>query len=250
MVRTDPTHYDPYPRQAAAASTRAYAPARSSPFVQGGDELRAGPGSPGIRLDGLAVAALIIVGFLILQSIIDRSGDQVEPQDVATVKDVEVSATQSAQSNEDKTTPPLPPVQIPDFSAIAYPYDEYWVTQGPHGFSYGHMAIDIAAGKGEPILSPITGAVTELFTDGIGNTVLVIENEQYAVTMLHGEYSVGTGDQVTAGFKIGVESNIGNTFDMQGRSCHGRDCGYHTHLNVYDKKSGSNVDPLELIGGN
>lgn len=150
-------------------------------------------------------------------------------------------------SRESSTSPAAPPLLPTTPETFLAPYTNYTITQGPHGQSYGHLAIDIAAGKGEPILSPITGAVTELFVDGIGNPVLVIENNRYKVMFLHGEYAVGLGDQITAGFVIGKESNIGNTFDMNGRSCRGRDCGYHTHLNVFDKQLNANVNPLDLI---
>lgn len=133
----------------------------------------------------------------------------------------------------------------PDF--FTAPYGEYILTQGAHGQSYGHLAIDIAAGKGEPIRSPINGRVSERFVDGIGNPVLVIENERYEVTLLHGLYAVEMGEELRAGDIVGAESNMGNTRDMQGRSCRGRDCGYHTHLNVYDKQLGQNVNPLLLL---
>jgi murein DD-endopeptidase MepM/ murein hydrolase activator NlpD len=109
------------------------------------------------------------------------------------------------------------------------------------------MAIDIAAGKGEPIKSPINGVVTEHYFDAIGNPTLVIENENYQVTILHGIYSVGLGSELNIGDQIGTEGNLGNTRDMQGRSCRGRDCGYHTHLNVFDKRAGANINPLELL---
>ena len=127
------------------------------------------------------------------------------------------------------------------------PYDAYTLTQGPHGFSYGHMAIDIAAGKGASIYSPMQGEITAIFTDGLGNPTLVIENEAYRVTMLHGEYTVHIGQKVDAGQTVGTESNIGNTTDMQGISCRNRDCGYHTHLNVYDKRISANINPLDLL---
>jgi murein DD-endopeptidase MepM/ murein hydrolase activator NlpD len=127
------------------------------------------------------------------------------------------------------------------------PYESYTLTQGPHGFSYGHMAIDIAAGKGATIYSPINGMVSDLFVDGLGNPTLIIENEIYRVTLMHGVYTVNAGDQLAIGQPIGTESNLGNTTDMQGRSCRNRDCGYHTHLNVFDKRISTNLNPLDLL---
>jgi murein DD-endopeptidase MepM/ murein hydrolase activator NlpD len=152
-------------------------------------------------------------------------------------KDVDESDTEEAESPKET-----------DPSAFAAPYKHYQITQGPHGFSYGHMAIDLAAGKGEKVLSPINGLVTELYIDEYGNPTLVIENEVYQVTMLHGDFTVNQGDSVSLGQKVGTESNHGYTTDMQGNPCWGRNCGYHTHLNVYDKRTGSNVNPLDLIG--
>ena len=140
--------------------------------------------------------------------------------------------------------PPLPPA---DPDAFIIPYTNYQLTQGPHGMSYGHYAIDIAAGNGEPILSPVSGFVSELYVDAIGNPTLVIENEVYEVTMLHGDYSVELGQKVALGELVGTESNKGNTRDMNGNSCRNRDCGYHTHLNVFDKRAGQNVNPLDLL---
>ena len=110
--------------------------------------------------------------------------------------------------------------------------------QGMHGFSYGHAAIDIAAGKGATIKSSIAGTVTAKYTDGAGNPVLIIENDAYRITLLHGIYTVAVGDTVQLGQPIGEESNIGNVTDMAGNSCRNRDCGYHTHLNVFDKRLG------------
>ncbi len=109
------------------------------------------------------------------------------------------------------------------------------------------MAIDLAAGKDAPILSPIEGVVTERYRDRYGNTTLVIENDVYRITLLHGVYIVVEGERVKQGQVVGKESNKGYTTDMQGRSCKGRKCGYHTHLNIYDKRVGANVNPLELL---
>lgn len=137
-----------------------------------------------------------------------------------------------------------------DHTTLVFPYDDYILTQGPHGFSYGHMAIDISAGNGATIKSPIMGAVTQYYFDGLGNSILVIENDKYQVTMLHGVYTVQVGDQLKPGDKVGTESNLGNTYDWAGNSCRNRDCGYHTHLNIFDKELGHNVNPLVLFYGN
>ena len=133
---------------------------------------------------------------------------------------------------------------------FAAPYTDYTITQGIHGMSYGHMAIDIAAGRGEPILAPISGIITQLYVDEYGNPTLVIENDVYQVMFLHGDYSVAVGDTLKVGQVIGAESNKGYTMDMAGNLCYNREwCGNHTHLNVFDKRIQSNINPLDLIGG-
>lgn len=154
---------------------------------------------------------------------------------------------------------PVPEAVIPTVAAdspaadsawhelIAIPYDEYFLTQGVHGQSYGHYAIDIAAGNGATIKSIINGIVTGNGYDQWGNTFIQIENDNYIVLYLHGMYSPAVGETVSAGQPIGTESNIGYTLDMAGNLCAGRDCGYHTHLNVFDKRLASNIDPLSLI---
>jgi len=127
------------------------------------------------------------------------------------------------------------------------PYDDYVITQGLHGFSYGHMAVDLSAGNGAIIKSPVNGVVSAYYIDGLGNPTLVIENEIYRITFLHGKYTVLVGQELTQGQIIGTESNLGYTTDMQGRLCTGRDCGYHTHLNVFSKLQNKNINPLDLF---
>ncbi len=192
-------------------------------------------GAPAARIDPLIMVALVMAFFVIINVARDRSSAQ------ASVVQVEASATGGAIQ---VTTPD---VELVDPDAFASPYDHYALTQGPHGYSYGHMAIDITAGEGAEIKSPINGEVVGLYIDWLGNTTLEIENQVYIVTLMHGHYDVELGDQLELGQVIGTESNQGNTYDMAGRSCRGRDCGYHTHLNVYDKRLGSNVNPLDLI---
>ncbi len=134
-------------------------------------------------------------------------------------------------------------------TAIAMPYDTYFLTQGLHGESYGHLAIDIAAGNGSTIYSIINGTVTGTGYDQWSNTYIQIENDIYTALYMHGVYGLAVGDVVAAGQVIGTESNVGYTLDSYGNVCgySGRDCGYHTHLNVFDKRLGLNIDPLTLI---
>ena len=205
------------------------------------------------RVDGLAVVGIALMVFMFFNILRDTGGIAFAP----AVKDVSAASDQTQplqDSSADALTTPAgnlweataaPSSLDPD--AVAAPYDHYELTQGLHGFDYGHMAIDIASGKGAEIKSLINGVISALYVDDIGNTVLVIENSHYIVTMFHGIYTVNIGDAVQIGQPVGYESNQGYTVDALGRLCRGRDCGYHTHLNIFDKQLNSNVNPLELI---
>lgn len=195
----------------------------------------------GLPLDVVAIFAVLVVilGLIFAaRTLLWNSSEQPITPSLSSQPDI--------QLDSEKSSPLSPPIL--GKTDIILPYDDYIITQGIHGQAYGHMAIDIAAGKGEIIKSPISGTVTELFFDAIGNPTLVIENEKYRITMLHGNFSVAIGDTLTLGDPVGTEGNLGNTRDMQGVSCRNRDCGYHTHLNVFDKEISSNVNPLEAIG--
>jgi len=201
-------------------------------------------------LDGLLLAALALVVFMGYAILKDLDVLAVEPAALeASVAD-KVAEDLSAEVGSGRVA--VPEAEIESMPAglekIAAPYDRYTITQGPHGASYGHMAIDLAAGKGAVIKSPITGKVTARYVDQYGNPTLVIENEYYQVTLLHGKYTVEVGQQVEIGQKIGKESNLGYTTDMAGRPCRDRECGYHTHLNIFDKRLGTNINPVDVIG--
>lgn len=200
-----------------------------------------------------AILFMALVGFVVINDLLgSQSGSalSVEDRSVQAVVDPAVEEQAAVEQavedpevgsgREDSTDPA-------NARAFAAPYKKYTLTQGPHGYSYGHMAIDIAAGEGAAILSPINGKVTDRYIDQYGNPTLVIENKNYRVTMLHGDYTVDVGDGVKLGQKVGKESNQGYTTDMAGVPCAGRNCGYHTHLNVFDKRVGANVNPLDLI---
>ena len=171
----------------------------------------------------------------------DASSDEVrlDQENAPLAGDLQVS-TPEAQAGPT-------PIPVDDPGALTWPYTTYVVTQGPHGMSYGHMAIDLSAGKGATILSPINGEVTQLFVDQYGNPTLILENARYKILMLHGDYTVQVGQRLIIGQPVGTESNHGYTLDANGRLCDGRDCGYHTHLNIFDKQLGSNVNPLDVL---
>ena len=204
------------------------------------------------RVDSLTVVALGFLLFFVFNIIKDRNGGQIldstrqsgSPLAMSLSIDLLDDTTQADELSPE----PTPPAEPLDTDIIASPYDHYELTQGPHGFTYGQMAVDISAGKGAVIRSPINGWVTALFVDDLGNTTLIIENDHYQIMMLHGLFDVTEGEQVSLGQPVGVESNQGNTKDALGRSCRGRDCGYHLHLNIFDKLLGANVNPLELLG--
>lgn len=197
--------------------------------------------------DGLAFVAFVLIalgGLMIFRDVSSRNTELAIVQDVDTGTGSIVPLQESAEVGSGREISP----NVVDDSMFVSPYKDYTLTQGPHGFSYGHMAIDIAAGKDAKIKSPIYGEVTELYVDEYGNPTLVIENDIYQVTMLHGKYKVAVGDQLELGQMVGRESNLGYTTDINGHPCWNRECGYHTHLNVFDKRIGSNVNPILLIG--
>lgn len=219
-----------------------------------------------LRPNILSVVALLWIAMIAALLLSDASSQPVSAMQSSAA---EVFQTQPAASNPNRaagsdqpdlssvpvveaipvtpTPAPLPELDPDDPQLVIAPYTTYIVTQGMHGFSYGHAAVDLAAGKGAEILSPINGAVTQLFTDYLGNPTLVIENDVYQVLLMHGDYTVAVGQQLHAGDLVGYESNNGNTIDWAGRSCRGRNCGYHSHLNIFDKRTGENTNPLSLI---
>jgi murein DD-endopeptidase MepM/ murein hydrolase activator NlpD len=208
----------------------------------------------------VAVAFLFFMGFNILRDRQEVQTPWVQKSASSSFVDSAILETDKASINStsDVILDEQPHGNIPNQETIAHavldvetiipPYESYTLTQGPHGYSYGHMAIDLTAGNGAVVRSPINGVVTALFIDNLGNTTLIIENDRYQVTMLHGIYTVAVGDALEIGQPVGQESNQGNTVDGFGVSCRGRDCGYHTHLNIYDKILGANVNPLQLFG--
>ena len=208
-----------------------------------------------LRIDGLTLVGLGFIGFMALNVLHDQGFVGEPGQGILSPRQGEAVQTSPVEvsagtGDRIKTEPPVQAESVPDYDSdiIVAPYESFIVTQGPHGFDYGHMAVDISAGKGVTIRSSINGTVTNLYIDDWGNPSLVLENEHYIVELLHGKFTVQIGDRVELGQSIGRESNLGNIADVNGRPCQQFDCGYHTHINVYDKQLGTNVNPLDLFG--
>lgn len=166
----------------------------------------------------------------------------------------------SASSGNFEVASGLPPFIFPDGMVIGEPVNgwicgEDWVqSQDLHGASYGQMAYDIVCegGFNAPLFSPLDDAVvTDSFIDGLGNTVLVINNGVYEVTLFHDRFTVDVGDHLEMGDMIGTQANFGNTWTSLGDEdsfCGtGSDCGEHIHINVFDIEEGHNVDPYVLL---
>ncbi len=215
-----------------------------------------------MRVNGFSIVALtlvITVGFTVLMDLKTQENPLTAVAAPLVIQNTPTStpfqpvwetATPTATPALPAYIPPTPtiysePVDI--FAEIRLPYDDYVLTQGTHGGKYGDAAIDITAGKGMAIVSPIYGVVTKNGHDEWGNTALIIENDKWAVKLLHGDYFVNEGDWVQMGQVVGRESNHGYTIDLQGVSCKKRNCGYHTHLNVFDKQKGENANLIELL---
>jgi murein DD-endopeptidase MepM/ murein hydrolase activator NlpD len=206
----------------------------------------------GKHFDGLTIAAVGIIclmGFGLLRDagILGAGAKKVVSASSAGPTRAVAAVGESGSGGEKAPADSVTAEYQIDADAIAAPYAHFIITQGLHGAEYGHLAIDMSAGKGAAIKSPINGTVTNLYIDDWGNPSLMIENDHYAVELLHGLFSVKIGDIVRIGQPIGKESNQGNTFDELGRPCAGRDCGYHTHINVYDKRLGTNVNPFLVL---
>lgn len=127
------------------------------------------------------------------------------------------------------------------------PYVTYGITGGIHGDGWyvngqkNSLAVDIGAGVGTPLLSPIVGGVVvDTGIDpylGYNNTYIIIENTCWKVFLLHGIYTAPVGTTLSLGEQFGTEASIGNS------------SGPHTHLSLYDKINARWVNPISAGGG-
>ncbi len=118
------------------------------------------------------------------------------------------------------------------------PFGGNWmVTQWDHGASYGAACIDGASldSDSAPIYAPVSGVVN-LYADGYGNSVMLIENPEWLVILLHHRrVHVQNGSWVQAGQHVADQGSVGNL------------TGPHAHICYYSKVEGSYVQAWRYI---
>ena len=99
-----------------------------------------------------------------------------------------------------------------------------------------HAGIDLAAPSGTPIYSVSSGTVLKASNSGsCGNNVWVKHWDGTVTRYCHMDYmSVGVGQRVAAGEKLGGNGNTGRSY------------GAHLHFEV--RPGGQNADPVDPIG--
>jgi hypothetical protein len=111
-----------------------------------------------------------------------------------------------------------------------------WGVFGEDRGTHAHGGIDIGAGVGTPIRSPLSGTVIEVGYEakGWGKYVRVQHSDGTVTLYAHmDQYAVKQGQRVNAGQWVG---NVGET---------GRTSGPHLHFEVY--QNGQRVDPLPWL---
>lgn len=102
-----------------------------------------------------------------------------------------------------------------------------------------HQGIDIAADSGAEVAAIAGGTVTEVYSDPLWGTTIVIEHRNGVVSYYSGldsETNVQVGDTVSTSQKIGKLGTI---------PCESAD-GIHLHLGI--KQNDEWVSPLEIMG--
>lgn len=129
---------------------------------------------------------------------------------------------------------PLPELHV----ARAFSSDEM-VRSGVTGMMSAHLAVDLSADVGTPVVAIASGRVLETGMQQINGTWITIEHTGgyiscYASLSLLG--ALKPGDPISAGQTVGF---VGNTYMEE------TDLGPHLHLSV--TKDGAPVDPMDLL---
>lgn len=114
-----------------------------------------------------------------------------------------------------------------EFGARMHPITGKWQS--------GHKGIDIASGKGNPILAAKSGTVVKSYlSSSYGNYVVISHGGGLMTAYAHmSKRMVSVGDTVAAGQQIGTVGSTGNS------------TGNHLHFEVYE--NGSVVNPRNYV---
>lgn len=114
-----------------------------------------------------------------------------------------------------------------EFGARVHPITGEWQS--------GHKGIDIASGKGNPILAAKSGTVVKSYlSSSYGNYVVVSHGGGLMTAYAHmSKRMVSVGDTVSAGQQIGTVGSTGNS------------TGNHLHFEVY--VDGAVVNPMDYV---
>lgn len=114
-----------------------------------------------------------------------------------------------------------------EFGARVHPITGEWQS--------GHKGIDIASGKGNPILAAQSGTVVKSYlSSSYGNYVVVSHGGGLMTAYAHmSKRMVSVGDTVSAGQQIGTVGSTGNS------------TGNHLHFEVY--VDGAVVNPMDYV---
>ena len=124
-----------------------------------------------------------------------------------------------------------------------------------HNGGTGWHALDIDGAVGDPIISPVTGTITEITDEssGWGNSIVVTDASGNEWQLAHFDSlgdGIGVGSSISLGQSVGGLGNTGDVRDMNGNSlseqalANGQ--GSHLHLEVKDS-SGNYVDPRTMV---
>lgn len=109
------------------------------------------------------------------------------------------------------------------------------LTQDVHGCHYALPGVDISSDNPSAILqAPMPGELTT-YTDQWYNSTIRIENDEWIIFLLHPRSYLLKEGFVKRGEAIGLMGDVGNA------------TGPHVHYTIYDKQSGSFVDPALFL---
>ncbi|MGO3766858.1 MAG: M23 family metallopeptidase, partial [Microbacterium gubbeenense] len=123
---------------------------------------------------------------------------------------------------------------------LAWPIDNYFISDHFGTRGGNHMGIDLAAGAGEPIGAAAPGVVIASSDTyfGYGVAVVIQHVDGYQSVyghMTYGSRTVAVGDWVETGDHLGGVGNTGHSF------------GNHLHFEL--RKNGTPIDPYPLLTG-